>query len=112
MIYNKTIVISKSTFKTINHILTYEPENSDECFGEDLVISKTTIFNNGIQMDIKCCGVQYDEFSDSNTGWTEAVLFNENGAEICYTEPSDEYVGEWCLEYNGDEYCVNVIVEE
>ena len=78
--------------------------------GEDIAIVKTATFDNGVEMDIKCCGVQYNEDDESNTAWTEAVLF-KNGSELCFTEPSDEYLGEWILEYNGDEYVVFVEIE-
>lgn len=32
--------------------------------------------------------------------WTEAVLF-ENGSELSFTEPGDEFVQEWSLEFDG-----------
>ena len=104
-----TIPIEKSVAEEINHILTVEPKNADECFGEDLAITNTAHFDNGIEIDIKCCGVQYDELNESNVGWTEAVIF-KNGSEVMCSEPSDEYFGEWYLEYHEDEYIVNVIV--
>lgn len=37
----------------------------------------TAIFGNGIEMDIKLCGVQYED-GGFNKPWTEAVLF-KNG---------------------------------
>ena len=60
-------------------------------------------------MDIKCCGVQYEE-GGVNTAWTEAVLF-KNGSEVCHSEPNEGFFGEWTLETNGDEYVVNVKIE-
>ena len=110
MVYERIIKISKAEAEQINKHLTVEPTCADECLGEDIAIVNTAKFNNGIEMDIKCCGVQYEERNESNLAWTEAVMFKD-GDELCYTEPSDEYLGEWICEYNGDEYIVFVEVE-
>ena len=75
--------------------------------GINETISYTAKFENGIEADIKCCGVDY-EVNNSNTAWTEAVLFN-NGCQICCSEPSDHYFGTWILEDNDNNtYIVNV----
>lgn len=107
MRYEQTIYIEKKLEDQIHKHLTVEPTCADECLGEDIAITKTAKFHNGIEMDIKCCGVQYEADSESNTAWTEAVLF-KNGSEICCSEPGDEFMGEWILEYEGDEYVVLV----
>ena len=100
------ILISKTKSTLINKLLTEQLASEDDCFGEDQTISVTAIFGNGYEMDIKCCGVQYEEGGD-NTAWTEAVLFR-NGSEVCCSEPSDEFLGEWILSSVEDEYVVNV----
>ena len=53
-------------------------------------------------MDIKICG------ADATEPWTEAVLFNENGGECCCTDVDEEFFGEWQIEYNGNDYYVDV----
>ena len=63
-------------------------------------------FPDGKEMDVKCCGCR-DESS-----WTEAVLFDKNGAELCCSEPADEYDGTWTLENEGVEYIVYIAVEK
>lgn len=110
MRYEKTIKISEKEADQINKHLHVEPTCEEECLGEDIAIVNTVTFDNGIQMDIKCCGVQYNESDESNTAWAEAVLF-QNGMELCCTEPEDEYLGEWILDYNGDEYVVYVEIQ-
>lgn len=110
MRHTRILTISKADAETINQYLTVEPKSEDECLGEDTTISYTACFDNGIEMDIKCCGVQYHE-NESNLAWTEAVLF-ENGAEVACTEVEDEFIGEWVCEYDNDEYVVIVKVEE
>lgn len=107
MRYERTISIPKETAAQINKHLHVEPSCPEECLGEDIAITYTAIFDRGIEMDVKCCGVRYRDDNESNTAWTEAVLFND-GKEISCTEPSDEYFGEWVMEYDGDEYAVFV----
>jgi len=100
MVYRKEIRITKKLADEINHLLTVVDKN----FGDDSTISVTAIFDNGSEMDIKCCG------SNEEPAWTEAVLFH-NGSEVCCSDPSDEFVGEWELRNDEDIYIVNVTVE-
>lgn len=110
-IYKENITITKEKADFIYKALTFEPQDEDEqVMGEDDVICYTANFPNKHFMDIKCVGVQFNE-GCCNTAWTEAVLFN-NGAEVACSEVSEDYLGEWQLEYNGDTYIVNVVVGE
>lgn len=106
MRYERTITVPKNKANQIMRYTDIEPSNKDECLGEDDTITYTAKFDDGYEMDIKCCGVQYEE-GGVNTAWTEAVLF-KNGSEVCCSEPSEGFFGEWTLETNGDEYVVNV----
>lgn len=72
---------------------------------EDNTISVTAIFDDGCQVDVKCCGSQ-DEPS-----WAEAVLFDRNGRELGFTEPAETFTGEWELTCDGDVYVVRVETE-
>lgn len=103
------ITITKKTADMIIKLLTIEPKTEKECFGEDETISYTANFGYGIQMDIKVCGVQYEE-GGTNTAWSEAVLFN-HGSEVACSEPSDGFMGEWELEYDGKKYITEVKAE-
>lgn len=109
MQYKKDVYIDYSLLKKINGYLHSEPEYPEHCLGEDCTITETVKFENGAEVDIKCCGVQFEEGS-SNTAWTEAVLF-VNGCQVAYTEPESEFEGTWELEYNGDTYIVNVVLD-
>ena len=111
MNYYKKIFIDKDLNSRINYYLTHEPvDETDEYLHEDETITQTICFPNGIEMDIKCCGVQFKE-NDSNIAWTEAVLF-QNGCQINYSEVSDEYTGRWELyDYDGNNYICDVEVE-
>ena len=106
--HERTVYVKKSFIDMIERYLHKEPKDSSACLGEDETISVTTKFDNGVEMDIKCCGVQYKE-GESNTAWSEAVLF-KNGSQVACTEPSDTFDGDWELECaDGDTYIAHVI---
>lgn len=102
----ETLIVDKEYAKIINHYCEVEPADESECLGEDETISETVVFEDGAEMDIKCCGVQYQE-GEINRAWTEAVLF-KNGCQVACSEPSDGYFGEWELEADGVLYVANV----
>lgn len=103
----KTIIIPKEKAKYIDRLLTVEPECEDECFGEDSTIVFSADFGLGYEVDVKVCGVQYED-GGCNLPWTEAVLFRY-GAEVYCTEPSDELFGEWIVySTDGTEFVVNI----
>lgn len=81
-----------------------QAKTTEEFQHEDDTIIHTAVFPDGKQMDIKCCGAQ-DESS-----WTEAVLFDRNGCELCHSEVCDGYDGEWELEYRSRRYVAIVHV--
>lgn len=111
LMYKKKIAVSQDEAKVIQYAIDHNPESEEECFGEDKTITNTVCFEDGYKIDIKCCGVQYEE-GGVNTAWGEAVLFNDKGCEIACTEPSDEYFGQWTLYSLEDMYIVDIEVEE
>ena len=98
------LTIPRSVMDQINDYLNADTEDAYQ--GEDNTITYTAHFPDGKEMDVKCCGCR-DESS-----WTEAVLFDKNGAELCCSEPADEYDGTWTLENEGVEYIVYIAVEK
>jgi hypothetical protein len=107
MKHEQTIVrVPKKLIGQVNHYLSLPLGLDHSAYqGEDNTIIVATIkCSNGYEIDIKCCGCQEE------ASWTEAVLFNENGAELCCTECCDEILGEWILEY--DDIIYSVIIEE
>ena len=105
MRYEKTVTITRKQAEFIARAMSEEP-----LLGEDEAITNTCRFKDGMEMDVKCCGVQPEEGSD-NLAWSEAVLFNEMGGEVARTDASDEYIGAWEVEYDGNIYCATVAVE-
>lgn len=108
--FTETITISRKEADRIEKYLNVEPQDEDECFGEDEIIDHEVTFEDGTRMAVQCCGVQYDEHA-SNLAWTQAVLFDKNGHELTCSEVGEDYTGEWKLDYDNNEYIVNVIVE-
>lgn len=100
--YKSLIVISKSDARDINRYLT--ATSPDDFMGEDATITFTAKFENGFEMDVKCCG------SKDEHAWTEAVLFDQRGCQLAYTEPDEEFLGTWELEYEDMRFRVEVSV--
>lgn len=106
-VYEKTIRISQARLDFINRALSEAGH-----MGEDDTASESAHFDNGMVMDVKCCG------SQDEPAWTEAVLFTHGLGdysntlfEVAHTDPSDEFTGDWEIEYDGDTYRVTVEVE-
>lgn len=104
----ETLALDAKELGIINRHLHEEPKNATECLGEDEMISHTVRFSNGYEMDIKCCGVQFDERNGTNTAWAEAVLFDKDGHEVACSEVGGDYQGEWTLKDGTDTYTVTV----
>lgn len=105
----REIRISKKDADEIKKLLSEKPKDESSCFGEDETISYTADFGNGMEMDIKLCGVRFEE-GESNLPWTEAVLF-DHGCEVCHTEPGDDFFGTWELKHENMTYAAEVIIE-
>jgi len=96
-VYHQTIRVPQKTLAQIEKYL-----RGEEPFGaHEPSISYTAIFPDGKQMDIQLCG-------SDEAPWTQAVLYDANGAELTFTDVADTYEGEWELEYNGVTYHVDV----
>ena len=105
----QTITISKRKANYIDNLLLHEPTCESECFGEGETISYTARFSDGIEIDVKICGVKFKE-GESNLPWVEGVLFH-NGSEVECTEPDVDIWDKWNFEYEGKEY-VLIITKE
>jgi hypothetical protein len=103
----KTITISKKEKEIIEDLLSLTGDKIYDKYGykRDETVTKTAVFENGIEADIKLVICEGD-----STPYTEGVLF-KHGSEVTHTDVEDEFVGEWEFEYEGEEYIVNVVVE-
>lgn len=100
-VYKETCTITQRRSDYIKKCLTSVELTEDEILIDDVT------FSNGFLMEVKCCG------SQEEPAWTEAVLFRKTAggayAEVTCSEVSDEYLGEWEVEYDGDKYVVKVV---
>ena len=103
--YYEKLVIDKAEADKIKKFLA-EPKSEEECLGEDFTYIHSVTFKNGLEADIKICGVQYEE-GGYNAPYTEAVLF-KNGCEVSCTDVECVFFGRWILKYDGDLYLVDV----
>ena len=105
-----TIIVPQDIAEKITDLLAEQPKCEDECFTE--TITYTAKFDDEYEVDVKLCGVDYIDGED-NRPYTEAVLF-KNNAQVCCTEPYDEFFGEWGageLETDDMMFIVNVVAE-
>lgn len=103
------IVLDQEELDFINQLLSMTGDEIYDKYGfkRDETIVNTAVFPDGMQADIKlviCDG--------ENKPYTEAVLFDKNGFQKAYTDPEDEYTGDWELEYDDVNYVVTVKVKE
>lgn len=99
MTFSTTITLDEATRKTVDTIL----YDGGKLFTGE-AITRTATFNNGFQMDIKCCG------SDEGNCWCEAVLVDPEGDEVQTQAGDDEFTGDWeCTDRDGNTYQVTVI---
>ena len=109
IVYEKTLYIPAERLKNIRRYLTEIPTCKDDCLGEDETISYTCCFPHNYEVDIKCCGVAYDEDeTEANLAWTEGVLFHD-GSEVCCSEASDQFEGDWEFESGYRTFIVHVV---
>lgn len=101
------IALDQKELDFINELLSMTGDEIYEKHGlkRDETIVHTAVFSDGMQADIKL--VICDE-----KPYTEAVLFDKNGFQKAYTDPADEYTGDWELEYDDVNYVVTVKVKE
>lgn len=105
MKYIELITVEKKLAKKIKLLEDYSGRQSYDKYGlqEGETLSKTIKFADGMEMDIKLIIAPEDD-----TNWTEAVLFDNKGCQVAYTEPEEVFFGEWQLENNGNTYTVIV----
>lgn len=101
------IVLEQKELDFINQLLSMTGDEIYSKYGlkRDETIVYTAVFPDGMQADIKL--VICDE-----EPYTEAVLFDKNGFQKAYTDPEDEYTGDWELEYDDVNYVVTVKAKE
>jgi len=105
------IYIPKEELDDLNSVI----KGDSAIVGEHTIATYTAKFSNGIEADIKVCGVKesQDAEEDECTPYIDAVLF-ENGNEIGCIEPGfDKLDGEYLFYFpNSMDEMLRVIVAE
>lgn len=109
MRYEKVLTLPVSTIKHLRHITESRFNDRDSMpMGEDDVESYHVTFDDNTVMDLRFCGVKFEEGSD-NAAYTEALLIRED-TSIALSDPSDFAVDdEWELsDDDGNVYVVTI----
>lgn len=111
-VFTEILRIPRTKLEYIDKLLNEEPACSEDCFGEDVSISETVRFEDGAEIRVMCRGVQYVE-GQSNTAWTQAVLY-VNGVEVACTDPASGFDGEWTFtnDDTGTVYTAVIVAED
>lgn len=99
---NQTVFVTEEDFARINRFL---HATKDTGVQGDSNITYTVKFPDGIEADLSCCG------SIDGPSWAEVVLFN-HGCEVACSQPSDNFLGPWEIDFNGNTYAIAVCVKE
>lgn len=114
MTYHSSIIIKPDVAECIRHYLDEEPKNESEALIDD-VITYSTAYPTGYEMDVYCCGVGYFDEEETNTAWAQAVLFDRYGDEVAneVAEWSSEFFDDWTLEGpDGNQYVAHILVNK
>lgn len=111
MRYQKTIQIDNNKIEYIKNLINKEPSSEKECFGENQKHIVSVVFENKYKMYIDVYGCKFEE-NGKNTAWLQAVLYDENNIELKSSSPEIYYSNEWIIDYNGDEYIINIMIKK
>ena len=106
MVYIETLYLDGAEIDRINSYLN-NPQRVEDSLGEDSTIIHSVVFNNGYSADVKCCGVKWHD-GQNNSAWTEAILYDDKGYQVDFSEPESTFEGQWQLESETDYYVVNI----
>ena len=109
-LFEVKLPVSNDLSKIFSDLENKTAQYASDKYGFDFneVISKTAVFSNGYEMDIKfVVPPEPDHYC-----WTEAVLF-KNGHQIACSDVEDSFLGDWELEdHDGNKYMVSVVPEK
>lgn len=86
------------------------PKSKEDLLRKGNSIVVTGKFPDGLEMDVRCYGVEFDEANniEDNAAWAEAILY-KNGYKVCHSEPKTEFLGRWELTYNENRYVFDIV---
>lgn len=106
-IYNKNIYVDKDKLEYWKNMLNRDDIDYDEMKWKAYsnVAIWTARFSDGCEMDIK---VNTNDTDDHDL-FSEAILFDNEGYQLSFTDIAYDLEGEWKLEYGGNTYSVNIV---
>jgi hypothetical protein len=115
MIHRKTLMVPSYIADEMTRIVN-EPDSSVK--GGGVEYSEDVVFDDRRSMTIQVCS---SENPSQESCWTQGVLYDrpqwdvfgfEITPEIACTDVGDSFLGEYHLEYEGDEYIVEVVKDK
>lgn len=83
-----------------------EPPGRGNCMGKDVPLFDVEhTFDNGMRMAVQVCP---STDPDTESCWTQGVLFEPGGCERGWTDVGESLLGEFCVVDGDDEYVVDV----
>jgi len=112
--YQKEYFMNRLKLYRLEAVVNEEPENEtdfeERFLSEDEMFKISVVFDDGFTMDIMVCGVQYED-GGSNTCFSQAVLYDQDGTKVAWTASEHHFKGIWSLQYEGVTYEVNILPE-
>lgn len=109
MRYEETVYLKESFLEMIRKYLTVEPTDPADGLGENEIIRVKVPFQNGYEMDVMCCGVEYEE-GESRIAYADAVLFGRDDVEVRRAGfNASSFEGVWELDdWDGNTYVAHI----
>lgn len=104
MNYTATIEVNKEESEKMEQILAIEEGHCPDYDRIATIKTYTAKFPNGFESDVKVC--------NGDTPYVDAVLFDEDGVELCTEEVSETLLGEYAFTFEADSYEVTVKIAE
>lgn len=102
---SKTLVVERNLGDEMERIVRdIEPDTAKD----GVEFDKEVTFCNGMRMAIQVCGPGNPK---EESCWTQGVLFGPQGNELGCTDVGESFLGEYCITFDGDDYIVNVELE-
>jgi len=106
MKYKKTLTVPTEEAQQLERFCEEPP---GDCGRGEVLFDKTVVFPNKNQVDVQ---VIASEEPETESCWTQAVLFDSEGNELACTDVGESFLGEFYVYYDDDEYVVDVITED
>lgn len=110
--YHSSIVLKPEQADLIMHYLNDEPTRKSEALFSDNSMCFTAHFPGNYVMEVWCSGI--GDWADwcTNKAYGEAFLFDEfeDEVEVIYDNP--DFLSDWVMTHDGNEYITHVIVNK